>query len=71
MTDDRSEPEIVGPGGFDIRAWLAQLPRYGWTTEMIHQLPEQLRFEIIDGELLLPNYVWDPEAPIPRDLQGR
>ena len=67
MTVKRSELQMPGPGGFDVRAWLAQLPRYGWTAEMIHRLPEQLRFEIIDGELLLPDYVWDPEAPITED----
>ena len=67
MAYDRSESEIVGPGGFDVRAWLAQLPRYGWTAEMLRRLPEQLRFEISGGELLLPDYVWDREAPIPDD----
>ena len=56
---------MVGPGGFDIRAWMAQLPRHGWTVEMVRQLPEQFRFEVIDGELLLPDYVWDLGAPIP------
>ena len=58
---------MLGPGGFGIRAWLAQLPRYGWTGEMLRRLPEQLRFEIIDGELLLPEYIWDPEAPVPKE----
>ena len=45
----------TGPNGFDIRAWLQQLPRRGWTVEMLRQFPENFRFEMIDGELLLPD----------------
>jgi Uma2 family endonuclease len=52
---------------FDVRAWLAQLPRSGWSRAMLHHLPEQMRFEIIDGELLLPDYVFDARIPTPRD----
>lgn len=48
-----------------MRGWLAQLPRYGWTVAMLEQFPEQCRFEIVAGELQLPSWVWDPEAPIP------
>ena len=53
---------IPGPNGFDIRAWLAQLPREGWTVEMLDQFPEQFRFEIIDGVLLLPDEIWEDSA---------
>ena len=50
----------LGPNGFDIRGWLAQLPRRGWTVEMLQQLPENFRFEMIDGELLLPDDgIWE------------
>ncbi len=58
--------DILGPGGFDIRGWLAQLPRHGWTAQMLDQFPEQFRFELIDGELLLPDWVWDRGAPVAR-----
>lgn len=64
---DKQKTAVRGPGGFDIRGWLAQLPQYGWTASMLDELPEQFRFEIIDGELLLPGYVWHPAAPIPLD----
>lgn len=61
--DPRSERDshgwVKGPNGFDIRSWLAQLPRRGWTVEMLDQFPENFRFEIIDGELLLPDEIWD------------
>ena len=67
MPDDDHASALLGPGGFDIRGWLAQLPRYGWTARMIYQFPEPFRFEIIDGELLMPEWVWNPKAPIPRD----
>jgi Uma2 family endonuclease len=56
-----------GPEGFDVRAWLAQLPRSGWNRAMLQHLPEQFRFEIIDGELLLPDYVFDTRIPTPSD----
>lgn len=45
--------EMRGPGGFDIAAWIRQLPRRGWTSAMLRQLPSQFRFEMIAGELLL------------------
>ena len=61
--DDAPHRPILGPDGFDIRGWLAQLPRRGWTVEMLDQFPEQFRFEIIDGVLLLPDDVWgDPDS---------
>ena len=53
---------MPGPNGFDVRGWLAQLPRRGWTVAMLDQFPESFRFEIIDGELLLPPEIWD-DAP--------
>ena len=56
-----------GPGGFDVRGWLAQLPRHGWTVAMLEQFPEQFRFDIVDGELLLPSWVWDSKTPIPEE----
>ena len=68
MIDERKsggDSTPFGPGGFDVRRWLAQLPRYGWTVAMLEQFPEQFRFEIIAGELLLPDWVWDPSVPIP------
>lgn len=49
---------ILGPNGFDLKARVAQLPRHGWTAQMVRQLPEQFRFEVIEGELLLPDEVW-------------
>ena len=58
--DDASPPRrVLGPKGFDIQAWLAQLPRDGWTVEMLDEFPEQFRFEIIDGVLLLPDEIWE------------
>jgi Uma2 family endonuclease len=61
--DDAPHRPIMGPDGFDIRGWLAQLPRRGWTVEMLDQFPEQFRFEIIDGVLLLPDDIWgDPDS---------
>ncbi len=59
MEDQRIDAWIPGPSGFDLRAWVAQLPRYGWTADMVRQLPEPFRFEVIDGELLLPDDVWE------------
>jgi hypothetical protein len=52
---------------FDVREWLAQLPRHGWTRAKLKDLPEQFRFEIIDGELLLPDYVFDTRIPTPEE----
>jgi Uma2 family endonuclease len=61
--DNAPHRPIPGPDGFDIRGWLAQLPRRGWTVEMLDQFPEQFRFEIIDGVLLLPDDIWgDPDS---------
>ena len=60
-------PYIKGPNGFDLRVWLAQLPRSGWKADMVRQLPDAFRFEIIDGELLLPEYVYDPTLPVRYD----
>ena len=60
--DENPAGWIPGPNGFDIRAWLAQLPREGWTVEMLDQFPEQFRFEIIDGVLLLPDEIWEDSA---------
>ncbi len=55
-----------GPNGFDLRAWVAMLRR-GWTAQMVKQLPDAFRFEIIDGELLLPEEIWkDRKADKPR-----
>ena len=53
--DETKPAKGTGPNGFDIRAWLQQLPRRGWTVEMVRQFPENFRFEMIDGELLLPD----------------
>jgi hypothetical protein len=58
---------MLGPGAFDIRAWLDMLPRRGWTAEMIDQLPYPFHFEIIDGELL---GVW-PDELEPESQEGR
>lgn len=69
MTDDGRASDMLGPDGFDVRAWLAQLPRRGWTARMLDQLPEQFRFEIVDGELLLPEYVRDPDLGLPDDAR--
>lgn len=52
-----------GPNGFDLRAWIAMLPRRGWTAQMVTQLPDAFRFEIIDGELLLPDEIWENRKP--------
>jgi hypothetical protein len=65
MSEDSDSAWIPGPGGFDVRGWLAQLPRYGWTVRMIHQFPEAFRFEIIDGELLLPEEIWETPGGAP------
>jgi Uma2 family endonuclease len=54
-SSDAPGERTLGPDGFDIRAWLAQLPRRGWTVEMLDQFPEKFRLEIIDGVLLLPD----------------
>ena len=43
-TEDEYAAGLLGPNGFDLRAWLAQLPRYGWKAAMVRQLPEQFRF---------------------------
>lgn len=68
---DATQQWIPGPAGFDIHGWLRMLPRYSWTVEMIHQFPEAFRFEIIDGELLLPEDVWaEDESSGREELDG-